>query len=502
MAKEPEVVFVDINPENPVTKIQSLCMECGEEGTTSFLLTTIPHFREIIISSFECPNCNTKNNTIQFGGSIQPKGVHIECQIKTAEDMNRQVVKSDSATVKIPELELEIPPETQQGTLNTVEGLIRAVADGLEQLQPVRRVQVPEQAAAIDAYIVKLTEYADGKHNFTIVLDDCTGNSHVESPLAPLPDPQMLVEHYERTDAQNASLGFYKNDDGTLVQPDEIDEWRKLKENPEDKKQEQKYHSDWFQPGDSTATAIGRPVNAADVREVMTFPSHCFACHTPGEERMVRLEIPYFKEIVIMSYVCDQCGYRNNTIKAGGSIAPKGRKISLLVKNKEDLCRDMLKSDTAGLSIPEIELVVEPGSLGGRFTTVEGILQQVRDELKGNAFLTGDSASHRDKNQWKSFLDQLTECIDLKRTFTLVLDDPVSNSYVLSLTSPDPDPQITIEDYVRTAEQDADLGLDLMNTENYLPPSSSSSSDPEPSSSTSSSAPADSTSDATPQASS
>jgi len=79
--KEPEVLFVDINPENPVTKIQSLCMECGEEGTTSFLLTSIPHFREIIISSFECPNCGAKNNTVQFGGSIQPKGIRITCKI-------------------------------------------------------------------------------------------------------------------------------------------------------------------------------------------------------------------------------------------------------------------------------------------------------------------------------------------------------------------------------------------------------------------------------------
>lgn len=79
--KEPEVIFVDINPENPVTKIQSMCMECGEEGTTSFLLTSIPHFREIIVSSFECPACGAKNNAIQFGGSIQPKGIRFDCKI-------------------------------------------------------------------------------------------------------------------------------------------------------------------------------------------------------------------------------------------------------------------------------------------------------------------------------------------------------------------------------------------------------------------------------------
>lgn len=79
---EPEVIFVDINPENPVTRIQSLCMDCGEDGMTSFLLTSIPHFREIIISSFECPSCGAKNNGIQFGGEIQAKGLRVTCQVK------------------------------------------------------------------------------------------------------------------------------------------------------------------------------------------------------------------------------------------------------------------------------------------------------------------------------------------------------------------------------------------------------------------------------------
>ena len=35
-----------------------------------------------------------------------------------------QVVKSDSATVVIPELEFEIPAQTQKGTITTLEGLL------------------------------------------------------------------------------------------------------------------------------------------------------------------------------------------------------------------------------------------------------------------------------------------------------------------------------------------------------------------------------------------
>ena len=43
--------------------------------------------------------------------------------------------------------------------------------------------------------------------------------------------------------------------------------------------------------------------------------------------------------------------------------------------------RDVLKSDSAGLSIPEVGLEMEAGSLGGVYTTVEGLLKKVRGNL-------------------------------------------------------------------------------------------------------------------------
>ena len=53
--------------------------------------------------------------------------------------MHVQVVKSDTATVVVPELEFEIPPQTQKGVITTIEGLLREAADGLAALQPERR---------------------------------------------------------------------------------------------------------------------------------------------------------------------------------------------------------------------------------------------------------------------------------------------------------------------------------------------------------------------------
>ena len=48
-----------------------------------------------------------------------------------------------------------------------------------------------------------------------------------------------------------------------------------------------------------------------------------------------------------MAVSCDHCGYKSNEVKAGGGIEPKGKKHILKIRTKEDLARDILKSDMA-----------------------------------------------------------------------------------------------------------------------------------------------------------
>ena len=51
--------------------------------------------------------------------------------------------------------------------------------------------------------------------------------------------------------------------------------------------------------------------------------------------------------------------------------------------------------------------------------------------------------------------------------FTLILDDPLANSYLQNLYAPDADPNMTIESYDRTWDQNEQLGLNDMKVENY-----------------------------------
>ena len=53
-----------------------------------------------------------KNTEVQFGGKLADFGIKYECKVVNSVHMNRSVVKSENATIRIPELDLEIPPET------------------------------------------------------------------------------------------------------------------------------------------------------------------------------------------------------------------------------------------------------------------------------------------------------------------------------------------------------------------------------------------------------
>lgn len=47
------------------------------------------------------------------------------------------------------------------------------------------------------------------------------------------------------------------------------------------------------------------------------------------------------------------------------------------------------------------------------------------------------------------------------------MDDPLANSYIQNLYAPDDDPNLKVEDYERTFDQNEQLGLNDIKTENY-----------------------------------
>lgn len=415
------------------------------QGMTRLFFTKIPYFREIIIMSFSCEHCGTQNNEVQAAGSVQPKGTHYELRLTTLADFARQVVKADSATVKFIELDVEIPPG--KGQLTNVEGLLTSMVDDLEMGQEARKEEQPQAFEKIADIIAKIRAMLAGEaFPFRMYVDDPAGNSWIAPDLRDGVGKWEKRE-YIRTAEQNEALGL----------------------------------TDTAEPSGDGSIPLqgqGRLGESDDIipNEVYSFPASCPGCRHPCVTHMKMVDIPHFKQVVLMSTVCDACGYKSNDVKTGGEIPEKGKKISLKVKTSEDLARDILKSESCALECPELQLAVNPGTLGGRFTTVEGLLTQVRDDLRNQIFEAdagdnqgGDSLGTDEKSRWTSFFDGLDAAIRGEREFTVVLADPLASSYVQSLADDpgQPDSQMTVEEYIRTDEEEEELGLKDMKVEGY-----------------------------------
>jgi zinc finger protein len=107
-----EELFVKLDSGVPSEKIPSLCMDCKQMGETRFMYTEIPMFKQIIISAFVCDHCGNRNTEVQFGGKLGDTGVKFELNVSEEACLNRSVVKSEFATIRIPEIDFEIPPQT------------------------------------------------------------------------------------------------------------------------------------------------------------------------------------------------------------------------------------------------------------------------------------------------------------------------------------------------------------------------------------------------------
>ena len=416
------------------------------QGVTRISLIHIPFFKQVLLESFSCEHCGFKNTSVKSAGEIQEKGTKYTFRIENENDFQRQIVRTDSAVFRIENIELEAPKGA--GQLTNLESMLSTILVDLESDQPARKKENPTLHNALDEIIQMLIKMLNGcAFPITISLDDPSGNSFVE------PSPQDKDSKYIRTDflrthEQNVALGL-------AVDEDEDEKVNgQAKEGPD--------------PMDGVGILDG---------QIYEIPAECPACSKACTVNMKRVEVPHFKEVIIMATVCDHCGYRTNDVKTGGEIPEKGQRITLRIQKLEDLSRDILKSETCALKSHELDLEVQPGTLGGRFTTVEGLLTQVRDQLHGQIFdlgnddeaiSGGDSMGTTTRQKWDSFFGKLNSAILGELEFSVILDDPLASSYVGPCGKDiEEDPQITKEDYERTAEEMEDLGLNDMRTENY-----------------------------------
>ena len=262
----------------------------------------------------------------------------MELEVRDREDLNRQCIKADSATVGVPALQFEIPAKTQRGGISTIEGVLSRAITALQADQDWRRERDAETAEAIQNIITQLTMMAHGiTLPFTLVLDDPAGNSFIENPHAPASDPALQVTHYTRSRAQDHAVGLQvmaeeaKNqregaeptDAALSVEASNVGGADRTAAGTDGEgdagadagsaqaNERAQLASSWT-TGKAGGTkplyddGLASLIFGSHSEEAMRFPCECYACRAPGEPRMCITSIPHFREIIIMAFSCDK----------------------------------------------------------------------------------------------------------------------------------------------------------------------------------------------------
>jgi zinc finger protein len=292
--------------------------------------------------------------------------------------------------------------------------------------------QFEQQREKLYAFITRVESLKNSSETFHFEINDPSGNSFIENPKAPHRDEQLTVKKYRRTPEQNSLLGITEED---VRAEAALDAENSIKD------------------------------------EILTFGTNCPFCEAPCDTNMKVTNIPHFKEIIVMATSCDVCGNKSNEVKSGTGIAAQGIRYRLVMNDPIDLNRDILVSETSSFAIPDLDFELSSSrSIGGRFTTLEGIFTTLKSQLTSiiMPFSGGDSHnSNSDKNGMKLFIEHVSAILAGEEFVTVVLDDPAGNCYLQNICAPEPDPQLTVEHYQRTDEQDEYLGLNDMKVEDY-----------------------------------
>ncbi len=157
-------------------------------------------------------------------------------------------------------------------------------------------------------------------------------------------------------------------------------------------------------------------------------PGTCPACG--NEIRIVhhRLEIPHFPDLLLVAIACEACGYRHtDTIILG-----EGDPVRWTVRVEEpgDLAIRVARSTTGTIEIPELGLLVEPGTAcEGFVTNIEGVLYRFEQAVET---VLANPESEDERAAALRMAETIAAAREVAFPFTVILDDPAGNSALVS----------------------------------------------------------------------
>ncbi|MCD6502894.1 MAG: ZPR1 zinc finger domain-containing protein [Euryarchaeota archaeon] len=158
-------------------------------------------------------------------------------------------------------------------------------------------------------------------------------------------------------------------------------------------------------------------------------PIHCPICGKKTIKIITHAHsIPYFRKIVEITLICENCGFRHADVLIAGEREPM--RYELEISSERDMLIRVIRSSSGTIRIPELGVTIEPGPRSfGFVSNVEGVLDRILNVLN---MLEGSETSQEKLEKIKKLKKKIELIKEGKEKATLIIDDPTGNSAIIS----------------------------------------------------------------------
>lgn len=168
--------------DDQLTEMIIKCPACSVEGKAKSIMKEleIPHFGKVLETSIQCPVCGFKHSDIIALEQNEPAKYVLEINKNT---LTVRVVRSQSATVSIPELGVKVEPGPKsEGYVTNVEGILNRFEDAVKKALNLFDDE-PSQINGKNT-LNRIQELKKGNGTATLIILDPFGQSKIVSDSA------------------------------------------------------------------------------------------------------------------------------------------------------------------------------------------------------------------------------------------------------------------------------------------------------------------------------
>lgn len=158
------------------------CPACGIEGVAKSIMKEleIPHFGKVLETTLLCPSCGFRHSDVIALEQNDPAKYILEIN---KNNLSVRVVRSQSATVMIPEIGVKVEPGPKsEGYVTNVEGVLTRFEDAVKKA--LNLFDDDESQANAKKALAEIQELKNGNGTATLIILDPFGQSNIVSEKA------------------------------------------------------------------------------------------------------------------------------------------------------------------------------------------------------------------------------------------------------------------------------------------------------------------------------